>query len=87
MSESLKQTRARVRSGRTRLGAAREVAFAVLLVALVAAVSLFSGLPSTLSLGGGFIVLVFGSLWPIMWIASLLPHGALHSSRSISRSR
>ncbi|MBI5230860.1 MAG: glycosyltransferase [Coriobacteriales bacterium] len=35
--------------------------------------SMFTGVPTALSIGGGLIVLCFGSLWPILWIASLLP--------------
>lgn len=33
----------------------------------------FAGFPTAISLGGGLIVLCFGSLWPIMWVCSLLP--------------
>ena len=33
----------------------------------------FAGLPTAISISGGLVVLCFGSLWPIMWVASLLP--------------
>lgn len=44
----------------------------VLLVFFVA-LALLSGLPTALSIGGGLVVLLFGMLWPAMWVASLLP--------------
>jgi len=42
-------------------------------ISLFAALVIFAGFPTALSITGGLIVLCFGSLWPIMWIASLLP--------------
>ncbi len=51
----------------------REIALGLATVVVLAVIALFAGLPSALSIGGGLIVLIFGSLWPIMWIASLLP--------------
>lgn len=40
---------------------------------LFVGLTIFAGFPTALSITGGLIVLCFGSLWPIMWFASLLP--------------
>lgn len=31
------------------------------------------GLPTTLSMGGGVALIAFGSLWPVLWLAGVLP--------------
>ena len=51
----------------------RKAAVVLAVVGAVAASSQLVGLPSTLSIGGGVALIAFGSLWPMLWLMSLLP--------------
>lgn len=60
----------------TRRSVRRHRSLGLALCALALAVSILCvGLPTTLSIGGGVALIAFGSLWPALWLAGLLPAG------------